>query len=204
MTRGGARVTMWKAPAKPEDEVFVIMEPNISFQKSSLVPLLALEKWYRTVGRPRGWKGSIQLCNGERLKAVPHFEHNIIPYLEIFKDDRVVCHGRKDIISALSSWPSGTFVLHNYNNEFNYMTLELFYSGFPVIHNSPSWLEFGYGYGGADLAAAATAIEEARRHHEERLETYLAQGALLAWKYSPYNPTIHAAWEELLKNRGAK
>jgi len=204
LTRGGTQQFAWKAPAQPEDEVFVIMEPNISFQKCSLIPLLALEKWYRTVGRPRGWKGSVQLVNGERLKAVPHFAHNIMPYLDIFKEGRVICHGRRDIVSTLNEWPSAIFILHNYNNEFNYMTLELLYSGFPVIHNSPSWLEFGYGYGGADLAAAAVAIEEARRHHEERLETYMAQAALLTWKYSPYNPTIHAAWEELLKNRGAK
>jgi len=129
----------------------------------------------------------------------PHFVHNIMPYLEIYRDARVEPTGRKDIVSTLREWPTATFILHNYNNEFNYMTLELLWCGFPVIHNSPSWVEFGYGYSGADLAGAALLVEEARTKHDERLETYKAHAATLAWRYSPYNPAVHAAWFPLIE-----
>ena len=122
-----------------------------------------------------------------------------MPYLEIYKDGCVESLGRKDIVSTLKEWPTATFVLHNYNNEFNYMTLELLWCGFPVIHNSPSWVEFGYGYRGADLAEAALLVEEARTKHDERLETYKAHAATLAWRYSPYNPAVHAAWLPLIE-----
>jgi len=200
LTRNGSRVLQWRAPATPEEEIFVIMEPNISFQKSGLVPLFILEKWYREVGKPRGWKGSIQVVNGERYSMVPHVVHNIMPLLEIFRDARVELLGRRDIVTALTTWPSATFLLHNVNNEFNYMTLELLCSGFPVLHNSPSWLEFGYGYPDADLATGAALVETIREGHAERLETYRAHAATLAWRYSPYNPEIQAAWAKRIEN----
>ena len=199
LTKNGSQNIQWVAPAKPEDEVFVIMEPNISFQKSGLVPLLILERWYRQIGKAT-WKGKIQVVNGERYSMVPHFVHNIMPYLEIFKDARVELLGRQDIISTLKTWPSATFLLHNYNNEFNYMTLELLWSGFPVLHNSPSWLGYGYGYQEADLTAGVALVESVRKGHTENLETYRAHAATLAWRYSPYNPEIHAAWSKIIEN----
>jgi hypothetical protein len=200
LTKNGSQVVQWVKPSTPEDEVFVLMEPNISFQKSALVPLFILEKWYREVGKPRGWKGSIQVVNGERYTMVPHFLHNIMPLLEIFKDARVELLGRRDIISALKAWPSSTFILHNVNNEFNYMTLELLWSGFPVLHNSPSWLDYGYSYEEADLTVGASLVETIRTGHADRLETYRAHAATLAWRYSPYNPDIHAAWHKIIEN----
>ena len=202
LTRDGALQLRWQAPTKSEEEVFVVMEPNISFQKCSFVPLLLLEKWYRTKGA--GWKGKIIVVNGERLTMIPHFVLNVMPYLTIFKDAKVECIGRRDILSTLKEWPTATYVLHNYNNEFNYMTLELLYSGFPVLHNSPSWMEFGYGYRGADVVAGAELLEAARSRHADRLESYKAHAALLAWKYSPYNPAIHAAWANIIENEAGK
>jgi hypothetical protein len=202
LTRNGSRVLQWRTPSAPEEEVFVIMEPNISFQKSGLVPLFLLEKWYREVGKPKGWKGKIQVVNGERYSMVPHFVHNIMPLLDIFKDARVELLGRLDIVSALTSWPSATFILYNMNNEFNYMTLELLWSGFPVLHNSPSWLDYGYGYQEADLAAGAALIETVRKTHADTLETYRAHASMLAWRYSPYNPEIQEAWAKIIENIG--
>ena len=189
----------WRAPKNSEEEIFIIMEPNISFQKCSLVPLLIMEKWYREKGS--NWKGKLILANGERFLMVPHFLENVKPYLTIFKDNKVEITGRQDIVSTLQEWPTATFILHNYNNEFNYMTLELLYTGFPVLHNSPSWSEVGYAYKDADLAEGASLVEAARTQHVERLGTYRAHAHLLAWKYSPYNPEIQKAWARIIENR---
>jgi hypothetical protein len=60
-------------------------------------------------------------------------------------------------------------------------------------------MDFGYGYQEADLATAALHVEEARTRHVERMETYKAHAAILAWKYSPYNPAVHAAWARLIE-----
>ncbi len=201
-TRDGTLQLRWQRPVSSEDEVFVIMEPNISFQKCSLVPLLILERWYRDTGKASGWKGRVKVVNGERLDHVPHFVENVKPYLEIVQDGHVDLLDRRDIVSALREWPTATFVLHNYNNEYNYMTLELMWSGFPVLHNSPSWGAYGYSYEEADLAGAASVLETIRRGHSDRLEAYRGHAHTLAWRHSPYNPTIQAAWETVLKEEG--
>jgi hypothetical protein len=186
---------VWKRPSSPADEVFVIMEPNISFQKSALIPLLILNKWYLS---QKGWGGRIIVVNGDRLTFIPHFKENIMENLAIFKEGKVELVERHSILDALKKWPSATFFLHNINNEFNYMTLELLWCGFPVLHNSPSWAPFGYSYSADDFTDATRTIQQIRTRHQESLETYRSHSRMLAWRHSPYNPENHKAWERLL------
>jgi hypothetical protein len=197
ITRDGELRLKWRPRAAPEDDVFVIMEPNISFQKSSLVPLMALERWYRSKGR--AWKGKIVVINGERLDQTPHFAMSVNPTMDLFKDGRVEMKERMDMISVMKAWPSAIFVCHQYNNEYNYMTLELLISGFPVIHNSGFWSSFGYAYDGNDLESAAHQIQTAYSSHVDIAEAYKSHALTLAWRHSPYNPKVQHAWEELLK-----
>ena len=201
LTRDGRLQLRWRRPTTSEEQVFVIMEPNISFQKSSLVPLCILERWYRNRGRAAGWKGRVEIVNGVRLNIVTHFMENILKTFDLYKDGRIEMHDRCDIVSALTRWPTSTFVLHNYNNEYNYMTLELLSAGFPVLHNSPSWREFGYYYEGADLAEGARLVQESLDRHAEREEVYKGHANVLAWRHSPYNPENQAAWREILEGK---
>lgn len=189
----------WRPAAKGEHATFVIMEPNISFQKASLVPLLAIERWYRAKGRVNGWAGKVVVVNGDRLEGSPHFQNSVRPALTLTADDRIEYTSRKDILTAMRTWPTAIFVGNQINNEFNYMTMELMWAGFPVVHNAATWGAFGYFYDGNNLATAAQQIEAAITSHAERLEVYKAHTRTLIWKHSPYNPEVHAAWEALLK-----
>jgi hypothetical protein len=157
------------------------MEPNISFQKTAIVPLL--------IAKAAGKKAIV--INGERLKGCPHFVQNVLPGL-----GPVELLPRMDIRSVLKKWPSATFLLHNVNNEFNYMTLELLWTGFPVLHNSPSWAAFGYSY--TTIADAVKRLQQVETH-ASRKETYAAHAATAAWRYSPYNPAVQAAWKNLIE-----
>ncbi|NBO56840.1 MAG: DUF2827 family protein, partial [Actinobacteria bacterium] len=58
LSRDGERKFSWKpaSGSATSDDVFVIVEPNISFQKCSLVPLMAIETWFR---RNPGWSGEV-------------------------------------------------------------------------------------------------------------------------------------------------
>ncbi len=197
ITRGGTLSMQWMPPATPEEEVIVIMEPNISVQKASLIPLLAVERWYRETGKT--WKGKVVVINGERMTSTPHFSLNIGPGLDLVKDERVEFLDRRDMITAMKTYPSATFVCHQMNNEYNYMMLELLWSGFPVIHNSSMWAAFGYSYSGNCINVAAQQIQAALTQHRDRLATYKAHAQAIAWRHSPYNPEIQAAWEALLK-----
>lgn len=189
----------WTPPVSDLSGTFIIMEPNISFQKCGLMPLLALERWYRTKGKARGWKGKVIVINGDRLQGTPHFTKSIQPLLTIVRDGLVEFTDRRDILTTMRTWPDAIFVGHQFNNEYNYMTMELLWCGFPVIHNSASWGAYGYFYDGNNLGAAVTQIDAAVTGHAERLEAYKSHAQALAWKHSPYNPDVHRAWEALLK-----
>jgi len=184
----------WRPRTESEKETIIITEPNISFQKTSVIPILALERWYR---KNRNWDGQIIVFNGERLLQSPYFKENIFDTLELVKDNKISMVSRSDIQKTLEIYPYGTFLLHQVNNEYNYMALELLYHGYPLIHNATSWKEHGYYYPNSDLDALGNMLD-ATRNHEANLETYKAHAQTLIWTHSPYNPSVQKKWYEVL------
>jgi hypothetical protein len=196
ITDDGRRRIQWRPRREDEPERIIIMEPNISFQKSSLVPIMAMERWFR---KHPDWKGEIHVFNGERLNMTPFFKESILPTLELHKAGKITLLGRSDIVSITAQYPSATFLLHQWNNEYNYMLFELLWCSFPVIHNAQSWSPYGYFYNGSDLDELGHLYDEVSARHNERLETYRSHARALAWKHSPYNPEIQKGWSDLLR-----
>jgi hypothetical protein len=195
LTEDGRRRLTWIPPSPGDVQKVIVMEPNISFQKTALVPILAMERWYR---QNKDWNGELHIFNGERLGMTPFFRESILPTLELHKDGKLKLMGRRDIISILKEFPSATFILHQWNNEYNYMLFELFWAGYPAIHNATSWGNYGYCYTGADLDKIGALYTQIRDHHTAKLETYKGHARTLAWKHSPYNPEIQKGWADLL------
>jgi hypothetical protein len=194
VTDDGRRYLSWRPPVAGEKETIVITEPNISFQKSSVIPLLMIDRWYR---KNPGWNGRVVVVNGPRILQIPHFKNNIYDTLDIVKDGKVEMAERKDIITTLKTYPSATFICHQINNEFNYMVMELLWLGFPVLHNARSWEAYGYYYPGSDLDAGGKILHTIK-NHKEHLEIYKAHARALAWRHSPYNADVQVAWTKLL------
>lgn len=195
LTLGGTRQYKWRPRAVGETQVFVILEPNISFQKCSLVPLLIVEKLYR------GSKGDIKVLigNSDRLQANPFFTKTILPTLELYKDGRLIFSGRNTITSIMNDYPSCIAVAHQWNNQYNYMTLEYLVSGFPIIHNASDWSDAGYYYEGSSIDKGYELLKKVTEFHSTSLEQYAAGAAALQWRHSPYNPEVQRAWKELLE-----
>ena len=195
LTLGGTRQFKWRPQLEGEPQAFVILEPNISFQKCCLIPLLIVEKLYRET------KGDymVFLGNSERLQANPFFTKTILPTLSLYKDDRLKFSGRNIITSIMNDYPSSIAVAHQWNNQYNYMTLEYLVSGFPVVHNAPDWSDAGYYYEGSSIEKGVGALKKVIDFHGSSLEQYAAGAAALQWRHSPYNPEIHKAWKKLIE-----
>jgi len=195
LTLGGTRQFKWRAKLEGEPQAFVILEPNISFQKCCLIPLLIVEKLYRET------KGDyiVFLGNSERLQANPFFTKTILPTLSLYKDDRLKFSGRNIITSIMNDYPSSIAVAHQWNNQYNYMTLEYLVSGFPIVHNAPDWSDAGYYYEGSSIEKGVEALKKVIDFHGSSLEQYAAGAAALQWRHSPYNPEIHTAWKKLIE-----
>lgn len=196
LTDDGRRRINWVPPVPGSQAKVIVMEPNISFQKTALVPIIAMERWYR---KHKTWNGEVCIYNGERLNMTPFFKESILPTLDLYNDGKLKLLGRRDIISILREYPSATFILHQWNNEYNYMLFELFWAGYPVLHNAMSWGMFGYCYPGADLQKMGDLYDLIQATHAEKLETYKAHARALAWKHSPYNPEVQEGWAKLLQ-----
>jgi hypothetical protein len=158
---------------------------------------MAIETWFR---RNPGWRGEVVVVNGERLMWIPFFKESVWANLELVKAGRVKMLGRMDILSIMTQWPSAIPVCTQWNNEYNYMVLEYFHAGFPVLHNASDWSEYGYYYRGADLRGAADLIDNIRANHHQRGEVFRAHTRALLWRHSPYNPEVHARWNAVIES----
>jgi len=184
----------WRPRQGEEKETFVITEPNISFQKSSIIPILALERWYR---KNKSWNGQVVVINGDRLLQTPYFKECIYNGLDLVKDEKISMVSRSDILKTLEVYPYASFILHQINNEYNYMALELLHNNYPVIHNASSWKEYGYYYTGSDLDSLGEEISRVK-NHSTVLETYTSHAKSLIWTHSPYNPEVQKVWSEII------
>ncbi len=193
ITKFGTSNIRWK----PSTDIptFLIMEPNISFQKSSIVPLLILEAFHRA--NPT-ITFKVVVGNGDRLRKIPYANNCFLPNLEIHKKNMIEFLDRMDIFTIMQKYPSAYPICHNFNNEYNYMTLEYLHCGYPIIHNSPSWSDAGYYYEGDSIKEGVNALAKALSIHTDSLDTFIAQSGALIWRHSVNNPKVQEAWKKLL------
>jgi len=194
LTLDGTRNLKWRPRATGEKETFIILEPNISFQKSALIPILIAERNYRMNKRPI----EVIVGNGDRFMKNPFFLETIFEKLELVKDGMITFSGRHDIPSIMIEYPHAIAICHQWNNQYNYMTLEYLVAGFPVIHNAPDWHDIGYYYKEHNISEGSAALLRVQTQHASSIERYRASAETLRWRHSPYNPEVQRAWQELL------
>ena len=200
ITNYGTKEAMeWVAPQGSQGwqtTDFVIMDPNISFQKCSFYSLLLIEAFARQ--HPE-WRGMVQIINGDRLKLNANSYNFFLPSLTLFQTGRIVLHGRKRIHTILQENRSACFITHQWNNDYNYMTLELMYCNYPILHNSTGWADYGYHYSIDAWSAAMETMYTALKHHKDNLGIYQSHAANLIWKHSVHHPQIQERWRTLLQ-----
>jgi hypothetical protein len=180
----------WTPPASWTQTDIVIMEPNISFQKSSLYPILLVNAFAQ--GCPE-WKGRLIVQNSERLFMSKWFRERIVPSLQI----PVVWKGRSSLATILQENPSATFVSHQLTNDYNYLVLELMYLGYPLLHNSVKWASYGYSWSVDDWIPSQRTLRTALEHHSQN-RNYGRDAEALTWNHSPKNPVNRLGWMALL------
>ena len=195
----GTRDSMeWIPPASWESMDLVIMDPNISFQKCYFYSLLLAEAFSRA--HPE-WKGKVIVINGDRINIQARARNEILPTLSLHRENRIVLCGRKNIHTIMKENRSACFLTHQWNNDFNYMTMELLNCNYPLLHNSEGWGMFGYAYSVNRWKEAMDTLYRALRHHKENLGIYRSHAANLQWQHSIHNPAIQAEWRPHLAEK---
>lgn len=192
---GTKNIIEWVPPTSWENIDIVIMDPNISFQKCYFYSLLLVEAFSKKYSQ---WKGKVQIINGDKLKIEMNSYNFVLPSLSIYTNNRIIFHGRKNIHTILKDHPSSCFITHQWNNDFNYMTLELLYCNYPVLHNSDGWDKFGYYYSINKWNKAVDTLFTALKYHKDNLNIYKTHAANLIWKHSIHNPEIQNEWYNIV------
>lgn len=188
-------VLEWSAVADWCLQDIVIMDPNISFQKCYFYSLLLVEAFSKKYPE---WKGKVQIINGDRIKIDMNSFNFILPSLSLYKNNRIVLHNRKSIHTILKDHKSSCFITHQWNNDFNYMTFELLYCNYPILHNSSGWDRFGYYYDINDWDKSIEVLHSALKNHKQNINIYKSHAANLFWTHSPHNPVIQQEWRNIL------
>lgn len=196
ITQYGTKDTIeWVPPTKWQIQDIVIMDPNISFQKCYFYSLLLCEAFSKKYPE---WQGTVHIINGDRLKLEMNSLNFILPSLSLYKDNRIILHNRKNIHTILKDHSSSCFITHQWNNDFNYMTLELLYCNYPILHNSEGWDKFGYSYSINKWENAIETLYNALKNHKDNLNIYKTHAANLIWKHSIHNTEIQNEWKTIL------
>ena len=196
ITHYGAKETIeWVPPMDWTTMDIVMMDPNISFQKCSFYSLLLIEAFSK---KHPEWKGKVQIINGDRLKINPNAYNFVLPSLTMYQQGRIVLHGRKKIHTILQENRSACFITHQWNNDYNYMTLELLYCNYPILHNADGWANYGYHYSINKWEEAIDTMYNALRFHKDHLTIYKSHAMNLIWKHNIHNPSIQKRWKALL------
>jgi len=197
LTQYGQKEQMeWQPPSHGwQTQDFVMMDPNISFQKCSFYSLLLIEAFAK---QHPAWRGKVHVINGDRLNISSNARNNFLPSLTLYRDNRIVLYGRKKIHTILQEHRSACFITHQWNNDYNYMTLELLYCHYPILHNSEGWSEYGYYYSIDQWQQAVNTMYNALTHHSENLNIYKTHAARLMWKHSVHHPAVQARWNKIL------
>jgi hypothetical protein len=188
-------VLQWSAVPDWCYQDIVIMDPNISFQKCYFYSLLLVEAFSK---KHPEWRGKVQIINGDRIKLDMNSYNFVLPSLSLYKNNRIVLHDRKSIHTILKDHKSSCFITHQWNNDFNYMTFELLYCNYPILHNSSGWDKFGYYYDINDWDTSIEVLYRALKDHKQNLNIYKSHAANLFWTHSLHNPEIQKEWLKIL------
>lgn len=192
----GSRDTIeWIPPPDWKQMNLVIMDPNISFQKCYFYSLLLAEAFAKA--HPE-WQGKVHMINGDRIQLQANAKNIVLPSLQLYKDNRIVFFSRKNIHTILQENRSACFLTHQWNNDFNYMTMELMYCNYPLLHNSEGWASFGYSYSIDRWKKAIDTLYQALTQHQHNLNIYKTHTANLLWKHSIHHPDIQSEWNTIL------
>ena len=158
-----------------------ICEANISGKKNCMIPLCICEKGEKYIDMVR--------CYGTQKLRDNKLFVSFCSNLSLHKNKKAVFNNREPIVDILSK--CNCVISTTQEWDLNYVFLECFYYGIPLIHNSKILEDYGYYYPDLDINKAAKQIETVFKTHNTKL--YIEKHKPLLYKYSIHN-TYYQEW----------
>jgi hypothetical protein len=164
----------------------VIFEPNMSTHKSSLVPLLIAENYYKKYGK---LLNKVYVFSGKKILTEQH-NQNFVSSLSISKNNKLEAYDRVIMPEAFkiireSNHYINVVVSHNILNNLNFLHLELLSLNIPIIHNCEPFKENNLFYTDSHMSDAIGLLETVRNDFFIT-ENYRNNSNKIRSKYHPH------------------
>ena len=154
-----------------------VFESNIDYIKNSFIPIIICE-------RAKDIISDAIICNGRKLYNSEYFKM-FMNKSTLFKTKRLTLENRHrfkyvmdTVCNVVVSWVD--------NCDLNYLFLECFYLGIPLVHNSKMLKEWGYYYEGNNVDEAVRQIKCIKKTFNRK--AYIDRHKPILFKYSMKNP----------------
>jgi hypothetical protein len=168
-------------------------EPNVSMVKTSVTPMLVFEEAYRS--RPRAWE-VFRVCNTLHLKEKQPLVR-FASALDIVQHGVATFEGRFAVYEYMAHF-GDCVVSHHWENGQNYLSYEVLFGGYPLVHNSEFLADCGYAYPEFDAQRGGAALVRAFEDHDARLPEYREKSRRFLESLDIANPANQQAYAEAL------
>lgn len=156
-----------------------VFEPNFYKEKACFIPIIACEfaKDY--------------INTAKIFSTLQYKNKSIIDYFNIsdlYKEGKLTAEERYTF-SYIMSNHCNIVLSYVENCDLNFLYLECFYLGIPLIHNSKMLKDYGYYYEGCNATQAANHIKYLRENDFDR-DAYIEKHKEILFKYSLKNPEV--------------
>ena len=156
-----------------------ILEPNQNWGKNCIIPTIISEKSKEYINK------SLILSSEEIFNENENFKY-FVNWSSLFQENRMSCEKRHSLKKVVENY-CNIIVSWVDRVELNYLFMECFYLGVPLIHNSKILKDYGFYYEDCNVDQAVAHIKNIKENGFDRDE-YIARHKNLLEKYSFRNP----------------
>jgi hypothetical protein len=166
-----------------------VFESNLLYNKSCFIPIIICEKSKEYINK-------CYITGSKKLYDKSSYFKQFANRSELFKSKRLTFENRHRFRYVMDNY-CNVVVSFSDDCDLNYLHLECFYLGIPIIHNSKMLKDWGYYYPKCDVNAAVEHIKNLKKSFN-RLE-YIEKHKPLLYKYSLQNQENIDFFNEKLK-----
>jgi hypothetical protein len=181
-----------------KDKKVCIFEPNLSFIKWCLPPILICENAYRKMDKT-GIK-QVYSCNIDGNTGFNQKLFNeIVKTLDLVRDKKISIEKRYIAIELITKY-ADIVVSHQTENNLNYLWFDMAWYGYPVIHNGNLCKDIGYYYDGYDYETGGQILVDVIKNHDAGVTEYMERNRALLDRYSPTNKELQRKYKAIIEN----
>lgn len=184
-------------PSGNREKRLSTMEPNINMVKTSIVPVIIAEQFYR---KHPDLLDKLNVFCGEKIRKKPDMV-NFVKEMDAYKAKKMFFEARYPTVWTLQKH-TDIVLSHQNQCELNYLYLDSAWMGYPVVHNSPLMTELGWYYQENDVDTAVKHLAYIAEHFDDNEhvnEEYMQKSRQFAYRYSIDNPKNIRAYENLIQ-----